>query len=445
MVDVISSNFGEEDIKNKYYAQQFYEANGELLSKFSKTRNVTIKTEKGYEVALINYVKFHNDITLSDLIDEALKEEDLMIPQRNRKIKIRLESFREYLVDAHKCGSTIRTYLNRVKTFYRHFGVEIPELSKIKLPKTEEVGYFDLPDKEMIQTAVRQADNKFKALIVFMASSGTAKRETLSISVGMFLDACKEYVTDTNNIGQSINELWGQRHNVVPIFRLKRFKTDKWYYTCCTPEAVEYILNHLMCSFNLTRDSKLFDYTDSGLLGRFQDINDSNSWGWVGKYRKFRSHMLRKFHASNIGLPAELVDALQGRSKNQIHNTYIKNDPRKLRDAYCKVMHNVFIFDGVNVGGLPVEDHVSDVGVSNDNMVESIDVLDNVDSDSNLIVNNINIKGKNDNGTLNVDLLLNVNINPNRVSDLFKLMNNDVNSNTDNNVVGSDVDGLEFF
>ena len=28
-------------------------------------------------------------------------------------------------------------------------------------------------------------------------------------------------------------------------------------------------------------------------------------WGFKGKYRFFRSHTLRKFHASNIGLSAE--------------------------------------------------------------------------------------------------------------------------------------------
>ena len=68
-------------------------------------------------------------------------------------------------------------------------------------------------------------------------------------------------------------------------------------------------------------------------------------WGFKGKYRFFRSHTLRKFNASNIGLSAEYVDALQGRSKNEIHETYIKTNPTKLKEIYMSVMKNVLIFE----------------------------------------------------------------------------------------------------
>ena len=52
---------------------------------------------------------------------------------------------------------------------------------------------------------------------------------------------------------------------------------------------------------------------------------------------------MRKFHASNIGLSAEYIDALQGRSKNEIHSTYIKTNPDKLKEIYLSVMDNVMI------------------------------------------------------------------------------------------------------
>jgi hypothetical protein len=69
------------------------------------------------------------------------------------------------------------------------------------------------------------------------------------------------------------------------------------------------------------------------------------NWGFKGKYRFFRSHALRKFHASNIGLSAEYIDALQGRSKNEIHATYIKTNPEKLKEIYLKVIPNILIFN----------------------------------------------------------------------------------------------------
>ena len=96
---------------------------------------------------------------------------------------------------------------------------------------------------------------------------------------------------------------------------------------------------------DLKMEDKLFDFTASTLLARFQEINDSMGWGFKGKYRFFRSHTLRKFHASNIGLSAEYIDELQGRSKNEIHETYIKTNPEKLRSIYKSAMKNVMIHE----------------------------------------------------------------------------------------------------
>ena len=69
------------------------------------------------------------------------------------------------------------------------------------------------------------------------------------------------------------------------------------------------------------------------------------NWGFKGKYRFFRAHSLRKFHASNIGLTSEYIDSLQGRSKNTIHETYIKTNPKKLKEIYKSAMKNVMIYE----------------------------------------------------------------------------------------------------
>ena len=148
--------------------------------------------------------------------------------------------------------------------------------------------------------------------------------------------------------GGDINEvltMLNKRKDVVPTFYLRRIKTDKYYYTFCSNEASQYIVRYLQTRQNLKYTDKLFDFTSSTLLARFQEINDHYNWGFKGKYRFFRSHALRKFHASNIGLSAEYIDALQGRSKNEVHATYIKTNPEKLKRVYLKVMQNILIFD----------------------------------------------------------------------------------------------------
>ena len=121
------------------------------------------------------------------------------------------------------------------------------------------------------------------------------------------------------------------------------------YYTFCSPEASYYIIRELLQRREVDYDDPLFDFSTPGLLHFFQKINDAKKWGRVGKYRFFRSHVLRKYHASNIGLPTEYIDALEGRSKNKVHDTYIKTNPEKLKEKYMECMGNVMI------GAIPLE------------------------------------------------------------------------------------------
>ena len=89
-------------------------------------------------------------------------------------------------------------------------------------------------------------------------------------------------------------------------------------------------------------------------MKEFQQLNDKMGWGYVGPYRRFRTHTLRKFHASNLGCSAEIVDMLEGRRPNKVHATYIKQNPKRTKTIYMEHMHNVMIhpekFIGPNCG-----------------------------------------------------------------------------------------------
>ena len=311
----------------------------DFFMRFCKERNIKQSTVEGYNVALNQYADFQGE-SIDFLIKEAYSDEENKIPLKDRRIKNRLLDFRNHLMD-NLSSSTSKTYFTKVKTFYMHFGVEIPYLPTVQYDRDYETNYFDLPTKNHIAQALSIVSVDLKAVILFMSSSGTAKAETLSLTVGDFIHATSEY----HNSGL-LNEVLGVLENqsdIVPTFYLKRIKTDKYYYTFCSPEATRMIVQYLKTRKNLKLEDQLFDFTDSALLNRFKQINDDLGWGHKGKYRFFRTHALRKFHASNIGLNAEYVDALQGRSKNKVHETYIKVNPVKLKEIYKSAMHNVMI------------------------------------------------------------------------------------------------------
>ena len=313
-----------------------------LFQKFCKERNIKDSTMKGYESALKKYVSFHKK-SMDKLLEEAIKDENKGIPLKERRIKKRLLDYRSYLLSSSMSPNTAKTYFSKVKTFYLHFEVDLPHLPDAKYDKIYETNYLDLPTREHIEQALEIVPINLKALILFMSSSGTAKAETLSLTVEQFINGTKEY-HNGGSIEYVLDSL-ENKTNIVPTFYLRRIKTDKFYYTFCSPEASYYIVKYLKTRHNLKLKDKLFDFSNSLLLTRFQEINDKMNWGFKGKYRFFRSHTLRKFHASNLGLSAEYIDSLQGRSKNEVHATYIKTNPDKLKEIYKSAMKNVMIYD----------------------------------------------------------------------------------------------------
>ena len=314
----------------------------ELLKRFCSNRNIKYSTLKSYRSAIAKY-EFFQDMDMGSLMDEAIVEEDEGISLKNRKIKGRLLDFRSFLLDSGLAISTVRTYFSRIKTFYRHFEIELPYLNDIKFDEEYLSSYYDLPTRGDIRKVCSISSNAFRALVLFISSSGCAKAETLSLTVGDFVKASDDY-HDGGSIDDVLNCLIGRR-DIVPAFYLKRIKTNKFYYAFCSPEASHHIVKYLISRKGLSLDDRLFDFTDSSLIYSFKKVNDKLNMGFVGRYRFFRSHALRKFHASNIGLSADIVDELQGRGKSRVREAYMKTNPRRLKEIYIGAMHNVMVFD----------------------------------------------------------------------------------------------------
>ncbi|PWB85404.1 hypothetical protein [Methanobrevibacter thaueri] len=126
--------------------------------------------------------------------------------------------------------------------------------------------------------------------------SGCVKTETLSLTIGDYIDVLSEYLPKRNmDIFHVIDYLNGI-DDVVPTFSILRKKTNKYYLTYCSPEAVNAINAYpLLWDKPITEESPLFQISRTYMVQSLEMINDTFGLGGVGKYRRFRSHMLRKF------------------------------------------------------------------------------------------------------------------------------------------------------
>ena len=338
--------------KNRYFDLK----SQKMLDKMMKERNVRDSTAKGYLSTIKMYTEF-NQMQLYELIDEALKEQDAHIPLRESKLKQRLLDYRNYLMNIPDMSSkTVKTYFSKMLTVYRHFECEIPIIPMAQYKHEYVTTYSDLPTVDHLRQALEVSPVDLRAAICFQASSGSAKAETLQLTVRQFFQGVQEYhdlsfSEDEETLEKILKVLehkLAEYELIVPTFYLERIKTKKFYYTFCSPEACKWIVMDLKNRIGKTNvqeflNSQLFDFSPSLLLTRYQEINDYFKWGHKGKFRFFRSHVLRKWNASNIQMTSEDIDNIQGRAKDVVHEAYIKVKPERLKKTYMEHMWRVCI------------------------------------------------------------------------------------------------------
>ena len=320
--------------------------NEELISQVCKERHHTQSTKKRF-LKVGKYYSEYQELPLEELIREAEEEEEQGIRWKKRTLRRRLINFREY-VHSYVLASTAKTYFQTVLSIYKHFEIEIhdlPYFSNKNLKQNPPVTFKDIPNKKILKQAIIASDKRMRALILFQSSSGCAMKETLSVTVGDFLKATTEYHSNDDDIYGMLKEI--QSHdNVIPTFTLRRHKMNKYYYTFCSPEAVEAIITYLKSrKKELELDSPIFDFGQSRLLQKYQELNDGLHLGHRGNRRILTSHTVRKYHSTtlnNLNIFSESeVHFMQGRTRASLDEIYLMKDPDKLKEKYIKCLKDL--------------------------------------------------------------------------------------------------------
>jgi len=337
------------------------------LNIFFEEKGLSKNSRKTYVNAVKQYTRF-TKMSLENLIKEADFEEEERIRWKKRTLRKRLLDFRRYLYSSLAEGSA-KLYFSRIKTIYTHFGIEIGHIPMYKskqIDRTHEMTYRDILTREELKSAYYEANNTVKTLIVFGISSGLSKADMLDLTVADFLDACKEYITDTNASPIQQLEQLKKQEVIIPKFIGNRKKTLVRYSTYCSPEAVEHIISVLIGKHfdminnaddddvQLSLDDVVFDISESHMYYVFNKINQVLGLGKVGKFSKFRCHQLRKFQATTLlNSDAETwsideIDALQGRVMDATHRAYFQNNEDKLYEKYCNSVDDLMLFKKIH-------------------------------------------------------------------------------------------------
>ena len=215
-----------------------------LFQEFISNRNLSEGSIRLYRIALQQYSNFCGK-TLKDLIDEAENEEDEGIRIRKRKIKERLNTFKSNLIEKEYATNTINTTVNRVRSFYNEFEIQLPRTLKRKARKDKKLDTFtDLPTIEDIQHILSYANPTYRAMILLGFSSGMSRSELLNLTFKHYYDAIP-FTKYPKTLEELINRV-GELGDIVPLWRVTRVKTGNDYFTFSSPEASDAILNYLI-------------------------------------------------------------------------------------------------------------------------------------------------------------------------------------------------------
>ena len=75
-------------------------------------------------------------------------------------------------------------------------------------------------------------------------------------------------------------------------------------------------------------------------------MNEDLGLGKKGTYNRLRTHMFRKFNASNLrkaGMSMDDVNSIQGKGKNRVNEPYFFDSPEQLKKVYITFMDAVLI------------------------------------------------------------------------------------------------------
>ncbi|MDO5811350.1 MAG: hypothetical protein Q4Q37_09655 [Methanobrevibacter sp.] len=295
-------------------------------------------------------------MSLCELLDEAILEQESHVPENKLMIYDRIIDFRNYMVENYT-GHTIANSVSKIKTFYHYNRVHIPFIPPLNVKsvrKNDAISYDELLTRDELRDAMCIADDNLRLWILVMLSSGSSRAEAKSMTNETFFKGTQSYHCK-DDFCDALKYL-SLRDNVVCTCRMIRSKTDTPYYTFLNPECVQEIARVKLKQRDYDLDSPLLKYGLNHVNYKFKQINDMLGLGTVGGFSKFRPHMIRKFNASHLNhdLDMDLVDLLHGRGKSKTRKAYFKDNPLELKLKYVEAMNNISLYRKYNytvVGG----------------------------------------------------------------------------------------------
>lgn len=213
------------------------------LNKFYKAVNTPLET-------IINKCKNQQDKVTEKTIAIGTDENGNQIVEKQLTrfevnnpysyINIYLNTFIDYCKETKIKTNTLNLYLTLICAVFDYYGIELPKMEKFRRTAPK----WNLLSKEDFKFIINDSTLMYKALIKFLMSTGMRLSDALSLSIGDFMNATKDY----HNFVDVEDFIDNAPSDMIGYYKFNPGKTQRFNLECQTfndPETSNLILQHL--------------------------------------------------------------------------------------------------------------------------------------------------------------------------------------------------------
>lgn len=297
------------------------------LSMMVERRNLTKDAIKNYNTV---FKEIHElfDVTPSDIVRIGKREQKPYIDNEtgnhdlldleDRSVTIYQFNYYNYLKSRGLTNRTIKLKLDTFRALLGEYDIQKPKPIKITI-QNDRIRDEDIVSWREVETAMSFCKSiRDKAIISFFATTGLRSSDVRRLTIGDLINACDIYFD--NNEEKTIDNLLAKNpEEIYPCWEIMPSKTAKKSQLCVTfntPEASTYMWQYLhnRIEYNIRKgrneilksDYPLFatstnkELKSTAIEQLFQRLNKQlgDKMDKNGKYRRFRSHSLRKLFST---------------------------------------------------------------------------------------------------------------------------------------------------
>lgn len=202
-------------------------------------------THQMYQTPIQHYIKA-TGMTLKELYEEAIQEEEQQIPRYRKKINDHILEYQIYLDELNIKESSKSNYLNVVKSFYKSLDITLPTINNKYDEKPDPKNTEKMINKELIKLMIQNARTRDKAILSFAAMTGQSPDEIRHMTIQQVMDSWNNEL-ETKLF--TIEDIFTNRDEILSLEATKlamlRHKTKHHYWVYLPSETSKYIIDYV--------------------------------------------------------------------------------------------------------------------------------------------------------------------------------------------------------